>query len=84
MRLDRNRSATDSTFRDIATSRALPSALRRYTAMPVSQFNANPAQELATRTATTLNNLDAGPAPTPITWDGLSRRAARRPGTSAF
>ncbi len=27
VRLDRNRSATDSTFRDIATSRALPSAL---------------------------------------------------------
>ncbi|MBT2557440.1 hypothetical protein J7E24_06555 [Hymenobacter sp. ISL-91] len=71
VRLDRNRSATDSTFRDIATSRALPSALRRYTAMPVAQFNASPTQELALRTATTANNLDAGPAPTPITWLGL-------------
>ncbi|OWP64478.1 hypothetical protein CDA63_03665 [Hymenobacter amundsenii] len=71
VRLDRNRSATDSTFRDIATSRALPSALRRYAAMPVGQFNVNPAQELATRTATTANNLDAGPAPTPITWAGF-------------
>ncbi|WP_019948682.1 hypothetical protein [Hymenobacter aerophilus] len=71
VRLDRNRSATDSTFRDIATSRALPSALRRYTAMPVHQFNVNPARELASRTATTANNLDAGPAPTPITWLGL-------------
>ncbi|NVO32808.1 hypothetical protein [Hymenobacter lapidiphilus] len=75
VRLDRNRSATDSTFRDIATSRALASALRRYTAMPVNQFNANPTGELATRNAgtaaTTANNLDAGPAPTPITWLGL-------------
>lgn len=72
VRLDRNRSATDSTFRDIATSRALPSALRRYTAMPVNQFNINPTSELATtRTPTTANNLDGGPAPTPITWLGL-------------
>ncbi|SDX68603.1 hypothetical protein [Hymenobacter psychrophilus] len=72
VRLDRNRSATDSTFRDIATSRALPSALRRYTAMPVNQFNANVTSELATtRTPTTANNLDGGPAPTPITWLGL-------------
>ena len=71
VRLDRNRSATDSTFRDIATSRALPSALRRYAAMPVGQFNVNPTQELATRTATTANNLDSGPAPTPITWAGF-------------
>ena len=75
VRLDRNRSATDSTFRDIATSQPLPSALRRYTAMPVNQFNASPTRELASRTATTAvttaNNLDGGPAPTPITWLGL-------------
>ncbi|UYZ64753.1 T9SS type A sorting domain-containing protein [Hymenobacter weizhouensis] len=70
VRLDRNRTATDSTFRDIATSRPLPSALRRYAAMPATQFNRNPAQELATRTVTTINNFDIGPAPTPITWTG--------------
>ena len=71
VRLDRNRSATDSTFRDIAISKPLGSALQRYTAMPVGQFNQNAAQELAGRSATSLNNLDAGPAPTPITWSGF-------------
>ena len=70
VRLDRNRTATDSTFRDIATSKLLGSALKRFTAMPVTQFNQNAAQELATRSTTSINNLDAGPAPTPITWDG--------------
>jgi hypothetical protein len=38
--------------------------------MPVGQFNQNPTQELATRTRTTMNNLDPGPAPTPINWTG--------------
>ncbi|QJX47959.1 T9SS type A sorting domain-containing protein [Hymenobacter taeanensis] len=70
VRLDRNRSATDSTFRDIALSQRLPSALRQYTAMPVGQFNQNPSQELTPRTRTTINNLDPGPAPTPITITG--------------
>ncbi|TGE08330.1 T9SS type A sorting domain-containing protein [Hymenobacter fodinae] len=70
VRLDRNRTAADSSFRDIALSQPLPSALRRYTAMPVTQFNVNPAQELTTRTRTTMNNLDPGPAPTPISWTG--------------
>ncbi len=70
VRLDRNRTATDSTFRDIATSRALPSALKRYAAMPWQQFNLNPTQELNDQAGTTANNLDPGPAPTPITWTG--------------
>ncbi|TGD82583.1 T9SS type A sorting domain-containing protein [Hymenobacter wooponensis] len=70
VRLDRNRTAADSSFRDIALSQLLPSALQRYAAMPVSQFNANPTQELNTRTRTTMNNLDPGPAPTPISWTG--------------
>jgi hypothetical protein len=70
VRLDRNRTATDSSFRDIALSQRLPSALRRYTAMPVEQFNVSPTQELNTRTQTTMNNLDPGPAPTPISWIG--------------
>lgn len=70
VRLDRNRTATDSTFRDIAVSRALPSALKRYTALPVAQFNQNATQELTDRTGTTVNNFDIGPAPTPISWTG--------------
>lgn len=70
VRLDRNRTATDSTFRDIAVSRALPSALQRYSAMPVAQFNQNAAQELTDRTSTTANNFDAGSTPTPIRWTG--------------
>ncbi|MDU0372359.1 T9SS type A sorting domain-containing protein [Hymenobacter endophyticus] len=70
VRLDRNRTATDSAYRDIALSKPLPSALKRFTAMPITQFNQNPTQELADRTATSMNNLDAGPAPTPISWEG--------------
>lgn len=70
VRLDRNRTATDSAYRDIALSKPLPSALKRFAAMPVTQFNQNPTQELNDRTATSMNNLDAGPAPTPVTWEG--------------
>ncbi|RSK31677.1 T9SS type A sorting domain-containing protein [Hymenobacter metallilatus] len=70
VRLDRNRTATDSSYRDIALSKPLPSALKRFAAMPVVQFNLNAAQELTDRTATSMNNLDAGPAPTPISWEG--------------
>ncbi|AHJ98453.1 T9SS type A sorting domain-containing protein [Hymenobacter swuensis] len=70
VRLDRNRTATDSAYRDIAISKPLPSALKRFAAMPVTQFNLNPTQELNDRTATSINNLDAGPAPTPISWEG--------------
>jgi hypothetical protein len=70
VRLDRNRTATDSAFRDIALSKPLPSALKRFSAMPVAQFNQNGVQELNDRTATSMSNLDAGPAPTPISWEG--------------
>jgi len=70
VRLDRNRTATDSAYRDIALSKPLSSALKRFAAMPVTQFNQDPAQELNDRTVTTMNNLDAGPAPTPVTWEG--------------
>ncbi|TGE25220.1 T9SS type A sorting domain-containing protein [Hymenobacter aquaticus] len=72
VRLDRNRSAADSTNRDIATSRPLGSLLKRYTAMPVWQFNANPtpANELNNVIGTTINNLGPGPASTPVDWLG--------------
>ncbi|UOQ55630.1 T9SS type A sorting domain-containing protein [Hymenobacter cellulosivorans] len=72
VRLDRNRSATDSTNRDIATSKPLGSLLKRYTAMPVWQYNASPApaNELNDVISTTVNNLGPGPASTPVDWLG--------------
>ncbi|MCB2408075.1 T9SS type A sorting domain-containing protein [Hymenobacter lucidus] len=72
VRLDRNRSAADSTNRDIATSRPLGSLLKRYTAMPVWQYNANPtpSNELNDVIGTTVNNLGPGPAGTPVNWFG--------------
>jgi hypothetical protein len=72
VRLDRNRSAADSTNRDIATSRPLNSLLKRYTAMPVWQYNAsaNPSGELNDVISTTVNNLGPGPAGTPVDWLG--------------
>ncbi|TGE29382.1 T9SS type A sorting domain-containing protein [Hymenobacter metallicola] len=72
VRLDRNRSATDSTNRDIATSRPLTSLLKRYAAMPVWQYNAspNPSAELNNVINTTVNNLGPGPAGTPVDWLG--------------
>ncbi|MCA8830994.1 T9SS type A sorting domain-containing protein [Hymenobacter pini] len=70
VRLDQNRTATDSAYRDITLSKPLPSALKRFSAMPVVQFNLNATQELNDRTATSMNNLDVGPAPTPISWEG--------------
>ena len=73
--LDRNRSATDNSYRDIATSAPLGSLLKRYAAMPVWQYNAapTPADELNDQTSTTINNFDAGPAPTPVSWTGTVR-----------
>lgn len=68
--LNQGRSATDNSYRDIATSAPLTSLLRRFTAMPVEQFNANATDELNPSTFTTINNLDVGPAPTPIAWTG--------------
>ncbi|QIL77519.1 T9SS type A sorting domain-containing protein [Hymenobacter sp. HDW8] len=68
--LNRGRSATDNSYRDIAISAPLTSLLRRFAAMPIEQFNANAASELNSNTLTTINNFDVGPAPTPITWTG--------------
>ena len=75
VQLDRNRAATAGSYRDIATSAPLGSLLKRYAAMPVWQYNAAPAPaaELNDQTSTTINNLDAGPAPTPVSWTGTVR-----------
>ncbi|MCC2545457.1 T9SS type A sorting domain-containing protein [Hymenobacter sp. BT175] len=74
IRLDRNRTAADSSYRDIATSRPLGSLLKRYAAMPVWQYNVVGANELNDQVRTTINNFDKGlvspPAPTPIKWQG--------------
>ncbi|GAA3936084.1 T9SS type A sorting domain-containing protein [Hymenobacter algoricola] len=72
VKLDRNRSAADSSYRDITTSAPLKSLLKRFTAMPVWQYNAapTPSAELNDQTATTINNLDLGPQPIPIDWRG--------------
>ena len=70
--LNRDRSATSNSYRDIATSTSLTSLLKRYTAMPVWQYNASssPTNELNDNTFTTLNNFDVGPANTPVAWTG--------------
>ena len=77
VRLDRDRPANDTTFRDIAISRGLSSPLRRYVAMPVWQYNAgqpSPSNELNTDLNLTINNLALpGTTPTPITWQGRVR-----------
>lgn len=77
VRLDRDRSANDTTFRDIAISRGLSSPLGHYAAMPVWQYNAarpSPSGELNTELSVTINNLSLpGTTPTPITWQGRVR-----------
>ena len=70
--LNRDRSTTSISYRDIATSKPLSSLLKRYSAMPVWQYNASasPTNELNDNTTTTINNFDIGPANTPVTWTG--------------
>ncbi|WP_324671518.1 T9SS type A sorting domain-containing protein [Hymenobacter sp. GOD-10R] len=70
--LNRDRSATNNSYRDIATSTPLTSLLKTYTAMPVWQYNAStsPTNLLNDNTSTTINNFDVGPANTPVTWTG--------------
>jgi hypothetical protein len=75
----------DTTFADIATSAGLQgtsnpsgglrSPLRRYTAMPVWQFNAAspPSSELNPRLGVNITNLNGGALPLPITWQGTVR-----------
>lgn len=59
--------------RDIATSHPLPPALRRYSAMPVWQYNAAAAagSEIADSSGTTLSNMELGQEiPTPTSSEG--------------
>ena len=71
--LNANRAANDTSFTDIATSRGLVSPLRRYTSMPVWQYNAAPSSELNPALTTTVNNLRTSGNPTPISWEGTVR-----------
>jgi hypothetical protein len=75
--LNSNRTASDTTFQDIATSRGLGSPLRPYTAMPVWQYAAaasSGTSPLNPALTATLNNLTGAPStPTPVSWQGTVR-----------
>jgi len=68
--LNRNRTANDTIFQDIATSRALNSPLQSYTAMPAWQYAAAGSSVLNPAMNTTVNNLTPSGNPTPISWLG--------------
>jgi len=75
--LNSNRTASDTTFQDIATSRGLGSPLRPYTAMPVWQYAAAVSaatSPLNPALTATVNNLTGAPStPTPVSWQGTVR-----------
>ncbi|RZL12740.1 MAG: hypothetical protein EOO62_10240, partial [Hymenobacter sp.] len=75
--LNNNRTASDTTFQDIATSRGLGSPLRTYTSMPVWQYAAaasSGTSPLNPTLTTTLNSLTAPlTTPTPVSWVGTVR-----------
>ena len=77
--LNSNRSAADTTFADVATSRDLSSPLRRFTSMPAWQYAAASSSELSTALTATANRLTAPTTaatpinPLPITWQGVVR-----------
>ena len=55
--LNKGRSIFDKYVRDIAVRQPVTSLLRRYTAMPLRQFQAKPTTELADSVTTDVNNL---------------------------
>lgn len=55
--MDRGRSATNLYIRDIATRQPVSPFLKRYTAMPLKQYLANPAAETADTIRTDIVNL---------------------------
>ncbi|GAB4011306.1 hypothetical protein GCM10028808_24420 [Spirosoma migulaei] len=61
--LNKGRSATDKYMIDIATQRALSPLLKRYTAMPMSQYKIKGAAELADSVSTVVKNLINNPNP---------------------
>jgi hypothetical protein len=86
----RTRGLADTTFVDIATSAgirggipsgSLRSPLRRFSAMPVWQFNAaTPANsELSAQLSATITNLNAGLLPVPISLLGTVRERPNGP-----
>ena len=71
--LNNNRTARDTTFQDIATSRGLSSPLQNYTAMPAWQYAASTPSPLNPTMTATVNNLLPSGNPTPISWLGTVR-----------
>jgi hypothetical protein len=71
--LNNNRTASDTTFQDIATSRGLSSPLQNFTAMPAWQYAASSPSPLNPSMTTTVNNLLPSGNPTPISWLGTVR-----------
>lgn len=71
--LNNNRTANDTIFQDIATSRGLSSPLQNYTAMPAWQYAASATSPLNPALTTTVNNLLSNGNPTPISWLGTVR-----------
>jgi hypothetical protein len=59
--LNNNRTRLKTDTFDIAISRPVTSLLKRYTAMPIHQFNANIADELSNSITTTVTNLENSP-----------------------
>lgn len=55
--LNQGRSANDRFIKDLATRRKLSPLLKRYTAMPLSQYKIKGAAELADSVTTDINNL---------------------------
>ena len=75
--LGANRTATDTTYADLATAQGLGNPLRRYTALPWWQYNAAaPADELSPVLNAEITNLNPGPIPTPISWTGTVQDVA--------
>jgi hypothetical protein len=86
----RTRGLADTTFADIATSAGLKggnlsgglrSPLRRFSAMPVWQFNAAtpPTSELNPRLGVNVSNLNQGPLPLPVDVVGTVRELPAGP-----
>jgi hypothetical protein len=74
--LNNNRTARDTVFQDIATSRGLSSPLQSYTAMPAWQYAASNPSPLNPALTATVNNLLPSGNPTPISWLGTVRALA--------
>lgn len=55
--LNKGRSLTNRFVKDVAVRQALSPLLKRYTAMPLSQYVVNPAAETADSITTDINNL---------------------------